>query len=245
MKTHKPPSAQPHEIPLPAPGAILLKAGQGIAHPDVWEIPGGAGSVWKTYRRRPYFERATLGRWLAAREARVLRQLEGLPGVPRLVGRPDPFTVAMSRLDAEPVPTRPRGAMKEPLYFDRLWDLLQTMHARGLTHGDIRKKNILRSAADPSEPMLVDFTQSLVVAPGSGWPWRSLLARAQRVDRIKFLECKAWLLESGLTPAEQTELDRLSDWATYLGKWLRREVYGRLRGRRPKKRKPKQATPKK
>lgn len=53
--------------PPDAPGALrLLKAGHGFGQPDIWIVDAeGDARVWKTWMRRPRWERATVGRWLA------------------------------------------------------------------------------------------------------------------------------------------------------------------------------------
>src|SRR5690606_26059722 len=114
-------------IPTPpgAPGELrLLKAGRGPVQPDVWIVDGqGRPRVWKTYWRKFPPWRATGCKWLAAREGRILRRLADVRVVPRFLSHPQPWTLEMSLLDAEPVPEMKGGDALSPLYFDRLWAL--------------------------------------------------------------------------------------------------------------------------
>jgi hypothetical protein len=206
------------DLPPIAPGARLLKRGEGMAHPDVWAVPGADGvpQVWKSWGRRPALERATLGRILAAREARALALLAGIDGVPRLLGRPHPWTVAMTLLDAEPLSSKPDPLITRE-FFDHLWRMIEAMHQRGLTHGDVRLHNILRSRGTPVRPLLIDFTQSLV-------PLASVRGILRRTDRLKYLQLKARLLPHALSEGEQAELAR-RPWWFRLGHLWRDRLY--------------------
>src|SRR5690606_1580183 len=102
-------SHRSQKIPSPpsgAPGqAKLLKAGRGFFQPDIWIVDAdGDARVWKTWQRRPAPERFLVGRWLAKREGLTIRALQDMEGFPALLGWPDPATVEMTLMNAEPVP---------------------------------------------------------------------------------------------------------------------------------------------
>lgn len=220
----------------------VLKAGRGPVQPDVWVMvgPDGTPFVRKSWARKAPLWRWLFGRRLARREGRIIAALEDLPGLPRFLGHPDPWTVDMSLLDAEPVPEEKHGTALDALYFARLSELLAAMHRRGINHGDLRRKNLLRAPGDPSTPRLVDFTQCLhFTPPVRGWR-RWVLGQAQRVDRVTLLKLKRWFLgPEALDAAERAELAAVP-WHLRLGRLLRGRVYrpvkhllrgGRRRGR--------------
>jgi hypothetical protein len=65
-------------------------------NPDVLLVEhAGETLVVKDFAPRGAIVRATLGRWIAAREARAYRQLEGHPSVPRFRGWIDPLAFAV------------------------------------------------------------------------------------------------------------------------------------------------------
>ena len=69
-KRHQQDRREVRVSPPPEAGDVtrLLKAGNGLLKPDVWVVSlNGRETVWKTWHRRPAIERATFGRWLAAR----------------------------------------------------------------------------------------------------------------------------------------------------------------------------------
>jgi hypothetical protein len=71
--TEEKPIARPPELPA---GAVLLKAAFAFPQSDLWLLPGSPARVWKTwYRGRSPLQRR-MGRFLAAREARIMRALE-------------------------------------------------------------------------------------------------------------------------------------------------------------------------
>lgn len=158
-----------------------------------------------------------------------MRHLEDLEGFPRVLGYPDAYTVEMSLLDAEPVPeTKQQGGLDER-YFEQLGEMLAAMHARGINHGDLRRKNLLRAPGDPSTPRIVDFTQCFRFhVPVRGLrAW--LLGELVRVDRVTFVKLKRWYLGKGaISSAEQEMLDS-PPWHLVLGRALRQRIYRPLK----------------
>jgi RIO-like serine/threonine protein kinase len=93
-----------------------------------------------------------LARYLAGREARALRKLDGLPGVPRLV------SAERHRLTREWIDGRPmhHARPNDPHYYRRALLLLRRIHRRGVAHNDLAKEtNWLVTLR--GEPALVDF----------------------------------------------------------------------------------------
>ncbi len=205
---------------------VLLKAGRGFTQPDIWIIDRtGTPRVWKTWGRRPAWERIAVGRWLARREAGIMRALEGLTECPRFLSHPHPWTIEMTLLDAEPVPETKGTDSLDARYFARLGELLAEMHRRGINHGDLRRKNLLRAPGNPSTPLLVDFTQCLHFRPPVRWLRGVIFRQAIRIDRVTLFKLKKWYLgEDALTEAERAELDHIP-WHLKVGRFLRKRLY--------------------
>lgn len=204
----------------------LLKAGRGFLQPDIWVVDlNGRPRVWKTWARRPGWERRLFGRWLAGREGRILRALADLEGFPRFLAYPHSHTLEMSLMDAEPVPEIKLAGHLDRTYFDRLELLLTAMHTRGINHGDLRRKNLLRAPGDPSTPLIVDFTQCLHWSPPRGFFRDIVFREAIRIDRVTFLKLKKWFLgEDALTTDELEEMNDVP-WHLTLGRLARKKVY--------------------
>lgn len=226
-----PTTLQPSRDILPAPPgapgrAVLLKKGRGLFQPDIWIVDADGGAVvWKTWQRKSALERFLYGRRLARHEARVLRVLGDLEGFPRFLAHPDPWTIAMTLLDSEPIPEVKGGQVLTPLYFDRLWEMLRAMHGRGVNHGDLRRRNLLRAPGDPSTPRMVDFTQSFAFRPPVRGLRAMILRQAIRIDRVTFLKLKRWYLgRENLTGEEIRDMEAIP-WHLSVGKFLRKKLY--------------------
>jgi hypothetical protein len=107
-------------------------------------------------------------RRLAAREARALRALSGLAGVPALL-QWDGHRLRRSWLEGAPMQKiRPQ----DPAYFREALRLLRQLHAAGVLHNDLAKEpNWL--VTQEGRPALVDF--QLAMRPSfRGWRFRAL-----------------------------------------------------------------------
>jgi Phosphotransferase enzyme family len=98
---------------------------------------------------------AAIARLLQARERRALRVLAGLPGVTQLLDHRSSLRSAQLRswLPGQPL------ALADPLprdFFERLEELVRSVHTRGVCHNDLHKEgNIL--VGDDGRPALIDF----------------------------------------------------------------------------------------
>ena len=98
-----------------------------------------------------------LARALLARERRALAALEGLDGVPRALpaARPDGDRGVLLRTWIEGRALH--EATRLPLdYFERLTELAEALHARGVCHNDLHKEQNVLVRAD-GRPALIDF----------------------------------------------------------------------------------------
>ena len=142
--------------------------------------------------------------WLARREARALRQVDGLHDVPRLV-RWDGRRLDRSYMDGAAMYQRPPHG--DVTYFRRARRLLQQLHRRGLAHNDLAKEANWLVLQD-GRPGIIDF--QLATRGPSRSPWMRLLARE---DLRHLLKHKRTYCPQALTPVERRVLKRHS--------WLR------------------------
>lgn len=139
-------------------------------------------------------------RWAARREARALRRLDGLAGVPVLVGVTRDavergYIAGAAMQDAKP---------RDPRYFGAARRLLLAMHARGIAHNDLAKEpNWLVTAR--GEPAVVDF-QLAVISERHGKLFRLLAWE----DLRHLLKHKRTYCPQALTPIERRVLARRS-----------------------------------
>jgi predicted Ser/Thr protein kinase len=157
----------------------VLQRGAG-RKPDVrlvaWD---GEPAVVKDFAGRAPWLRATLGRWLVARELRAYRALAGHPDVPRLLGRVGRHGFAVEHRPGRRL-SRQRAAELPPDFLDRLERAVRGMHERGVVHLDLRHRSNVLVGHDGA-PVLIDFASAVCLRPGR-WPDRVLLRWLARVD---------------------------------------------------------------
>jgi serine/threonine protein kinase len=143
-----------------------------------------------------------LGRRQVARERRALQRLRDLDGVPRLLGETGRGSgLLMERVEGDRI-TRwcaDHADAAAPM-FERLVRLVAAMHAAGVVHNDLRKRDNILVAPD-GRPWLIDFNASVCLPPGAR-AGRALLRLLRRVDEAAILKWKARLAPHLLTPGE-------------------------------------------
>ena len=153
----------------------------------------------------PWFARL-LGPLLAWREARALRRLEGLEGVPRLLERPDRRALLLEHIDAQPI-LDCRRDVDWAVFFARLEKLLRKLHRRGVAHCDLRSPN--NTLIDEAErPVVVDFVAS--IHRGRRWnlPWNWVFERFCLADLDAIPKLKRHVAPELLTAGEAIRLDQ-------------------------------------
>jgi hypothetical protein len=169
------------------------------------DTPHGPAII-KDFNRKSLIVR-WYGRWQIRREASIYRRLSGLRGVPRYFGRIGKNAMAIEFIPGERISHWRRREIP-PALFDRLWDLIQGIHDRGIVHIDLRKRdNILVDGA--GEVFIIDFNASFRFVPGgAGARW--FLPLLRRIDYFGFLKWKATLAPGQLTDTERSSLRKMS-----------------------------------
>jgi predicted Ser/Thr protein kinase len=155
-----------------------------------WPPDSGRSVVVKDLKRTPLAFRVLAGRPLLRREARALRALSGVEGVPKLVASIGADAIAMERSPGTPLKSWEPGSVP-PQVLAALSKLLGDIHARGVTHGDLHADNILleQRAGGAFEIALIDWATACVFGRGAAsaksraraWSfgeWRALDERA-------------------------------------------------------------------
>lgn len=171
----------------------------GRHRPDVLLLESGSGTraVLKDFGDRGL--RALFGRWLASREARAHRALQGLDFVPRLWRRVGPAALLFEWRDASPLLDGARAKVTESFIEEFRRDV-DRLHERGVAHLDLRgRRNVLVDAA--GRPAIVDFGAAAVVGRRS--PLRLLFPLLRAIDRGAILKHKRRLRPSSLSEAER------------------------------------------
>ncbi|MDY7009972.1 MAG: hypothetical protein SVV80_04385 [Planctomycetota bacterium] len=170
--------------------------------------------VVKTYRAQPFFGLAMdwLGRFSREHEKAIYEALEGAAGVPRFLGCVGPTGLAVEYIDAVPLDhldKPPAG------YFDRMRQILDAVHARGVAYVDANKLSNMLVSHDGSAH-LIDF--QIAIRRRDDWPWpmraiaASLVRYLQGKDIYHLCKQKRRLAPDELTDEEEKISRRRGMW---------------------------------
>jgi len=144
------------------------------------------------------------GRLLHDHERSIYSRLAGVKGVPRWAGSLSETAYAIEYVDAAPLDHIPKADVP-PALFDRLAELLRTIHERGVAYCDMNKRSNILVRAE--EVFLVDYQISF--ATRDEWPWplaamvRSAVRHVQASDLYHLYKHKRRICPDALTPEEQ------------------------------------------
>jgi tRNA A-37 threonylcarbamoyl transferase component Bud32 len=147
-----------------------------------WPPESGVELVVKDLRPAPLWFRLVAGRAFLRREARALRALRDVEGVPKLIARVDADALAMEKLEGRPLSGLGEEKL-DPQVLERIGRLLDQAHARGVTHCDLHASNVL--VDEQGRAGLIDWaTASVFLTQAWGFKrwsfeeWRALDRRA-------------------------------------------------------------------
>jgi hypothetical protein len=193
-----------------------LAAQSAVAETDEWRVVavlrGGSGvrAVLQVVERRgqralrkdfssasPCVRRTT-GALMMRRERAAYRRLDGVPGVPRLLGPAGCDGLLLEHIQGRDATACAPTAFTAA-FFDELHGILANLRARGVLHGDV-KRNVMRTAE--GRPVLFDFGASFVIRWWL-WPVRGLLLRtAAGYDARAVAKLKRQVAPQLLTPGD-------------------------------------------
>lgn len=120
---------------------------------------GGSTVVVKDFSHSPWILRGTLCRVFLNREIRALKRLQGIKGIPQYLGRYGNNGFVMELVKGNH-PTKKH--FKHSKYLtDQLYVLLENIHGAGVTHNDVRMKNIIVN--DSKQLFMIDYAASFIV----------------------------------------------------------------------------------
>lgn len=201
--THNPGALSRERI---AGGAVRILHRGGRDKADLLLVDLGQGP----FVLKDFSAKGTLTRWLGriqvARESAAYRRLAGVEGVPRFLGRVDPWSLAIEYVEGERLPDAPIPNAGEILA--RLRALLDGLHRRGVVHNDLRsRENLLVDRG--GRLFVVDLAGALHLEPG-GWAHRMLFPALQAADEAAYLRWKERLAPGTLTSGERAAARRFA-----------------------------------
>jgi tRNA A-37 threonylcarbamoyl transferase component Bud32 len=170
------------------------------AKPDIKSVAyGGDRAVLKDFSDKSWPVRL-LGRRQVVREMRALRRLQGIAGIPKCYGGAGAFGILMEPIEGERITRWCRRKRDVGPMFERLQRLVGQIHARGVAHIDLRKRDNILITED-GRPCIIDFNASFCFDP-AGMGARFLFPILRRIDDSALLKWKSCLAPELLSPAE-------------------------------------------
>ena len=165
-----------------------------------------------------------------AREARAYHKLGGVAGVPRFYRTLDRHAIIIEYVGGMRLPKYHARHGGVPRVAERIGELLDRVHERGIIHGDLRSRdNILVTPG--GDLYLIDFSSAAVFKPGT-WARRVLYPRLKRAEEKALLKWKVALVPEELTPEELASHRRFKR-LRRLWPFNRKKDLPRTRGRNP------------
>jgi len=142
------------------PDVTGLRLGAGYqASVELFKTPLGNYAVKKA--RGPFFWRR-LGEISIRREHKIYERLQAVQGVPRCLGLLDNRHLVLEHISGDSYRERQHVLENRELFFARLLKTLKDMHACGVAHGDLKRKD--NFLVGPEErPFVIDFGLACVL----------------------------------------------------------------------------------
>lgn len=180
------------------------------AKADVLVIDVDDGSVVvKDFASRSGWIRR-LGRLQIRREVAAYLWLQGVEGVPVFVGRVDAFALAIERIDGERLAFAALRPKDRPQIVAKLRLILDDIHARGVTHNDLRGRENVLLRRD-GRLSVIDFAGSLRLRP-NGLLHRLFFRFLAVADEAAFLKWKGMIDPGSITRRDEVFLRRFERW---------------------------------
>jgi serine/threonine protein kinase len=198
--------------------AIAAADGRSLGHGyqasvQVYSTPAGDVVVKKPHRS---WLLGGLWRHLLRREAAVYDQLAGIAGVPRTFGLVDGACLALEYVPGPSLREHEARLADRAAFFAQLLQTLRAMHAAGVAHADLKRKdNIIVAAGE--RPFLVDF--GIAARRGTSWLGRAWFEHSRQGDYNAWIKLK---YGRRIDPAEVAAVLSAEDAALYRPLWTER-----------------------
>ncbi|HVF09313.1 MAG TPA: phosphotransferase, partial [Abditibacteriaceae bacterium] len=171
----------------------------------VGDWPPGSGQrvVVKDLKNRPLWVRLLGGRYMLRREWQVLCILRDMAEVPQPIARPDADAIVIEYRQGKSVMRFARNTL--PVEFlEQVEKFVKALHARGVTHGDLHKDNIL--VEEDGSVAFIDWATANAFGPRPHGLKARIFAEWRALDRRALAKLKALHAPRTVTPDEREML---------------------------------------
>ena len=126
------------------------------------------------------------GRRAIQHEAQVYERLGNIEGVPRSFGLAASAHLVLEHVDGTTLRQAAAGLENRERFFDRLLETIRAMHAAGIAHGDLKRKDNTLVTGD-ERPCIIDFGVATIRDESTG------AAGRRRFDIMRQMDLNAWI----------------------------------------------------
>ncbi len=208
-------------------------------HPATYLIEHeGINYIYKTFPDKKYFFTGFITNALLKREYKILKRLNSIYGIPKALNYLDNYGYLIEWIDALPLSNFKKkfnGVFKNSEnseyyisgdFFKRGFEILKEIHASGIAHCDIRRKNILADKNDC--PHFIDFDTAFYVNKDSNFIKKCLFKIMIKIDLITFLKIKQSYYPD-LISSQENEILQSKPILLKIGIFFRQNIYKKLR----------------
>lgn len=182
--------------------------------------------VVKDYSHSHPIIRATLCRWFIEREIAALKRLKAHPSIPLFLGNYGKFGLVMELIEGQVL--KKSLLRNKPRLMNQLDTYIKDMHELGVTHNDIRMRNLLIDSNGTLH--IIDFT-SAVIKPKYSYSLLTLLYHLTKFsDQVKVVRFKKQFHHQSLN-SNDTKLIKFISPLKFLSMFWKKIVYERLKSK--------------
>jgi len=129
--------------------------------PIIWHIKeNGVHAIIKDFSSNKFFFRNTFGRFLVWREARAYKKLKYLKGVPALYRVIGGLALVIQEIPGIDLGKVENGKRPPDGFFNKLTELVDSFHQRGLVHCDLKRAANIILGKD-GNPYVIDWAAAI------------------------------------------------------------------------------------
>ncbi len=198
-----------------------IHVGRGFQS-SVYELDwNGTRAAVKDFSRLPPLFRFFVAPILVKREVKALKHLNGTPGIPRFLGQIDRLAFATQFIEGRPVSSIHKDELAPEIFaelFDNMARAVAAMHARGVAHGDLKRRSNLIWTPQ-HEIFIIDFA-SAIVARGAFS--QKIMGAVAEVDDKSLPRLKRFVAPQMMTEEDTWKLENPTKLETWVKKLLGR-----------------------
>ena len=180
--------------------AVLRKPSS--TRPTLWLVEEhGVRAVVKDYSTNRFLYRNTAGRFLVWREAKALRRLNGIRGVPTLFRVLGGLALIMEEIPGKNLEEIQSQGRVTKVFFDDMADLVDSVHKRGIAHCDLKRApNTLITSE--GTPCIVDWGAAICKSEFRFFPLTLIYRRFLLDDYMAIVKLKLKYCSEAVSTAE-------------------------------------------